>query len=420
MKTKASKNKLPSTTNPPGSLLQNPTPHMATRVAKAGPRWVVGLLLTAALWAPASTTLAEEDGRGGGKRSLETMTINLYLGGGTQRVLGLNPADPGYITNLIAAVTGVYYEILASQPQVRLQGVAKAVAARKPDILAVEEASLIRNQSPGDLVFGGTSPATNVVFDYLQLLVDALAAQGAHYTVASSVNEIDVELPMANLQAGTLDDVRLTDRDAILVRTDLPHDQLRIRNPQHGNYTNVLQIPSLGLSVFRGWCSADMTVRGERFRFICTHLEEETVPQIQLLQAEELLNGPAGVDSPVMIAGDFNADTLHRNGTLTYDAMIGAGFTDSWAALHRHNLAGGLTWGHDEFLADPSQALVWRIDLVLFRGGNFVPTEADVLDISLNRTQPPLWASDHAAVAAQFHFRGEGHEKHETDGDADR
>lgn len=348
------------------------------------------------------------------------MTVNLYLGSGTQRLLALDPTDPGYITNLIASVTGVYYEILASQPQLRLQGVAREVAARKPDLLAVQEASLIRNESPGDLVFGGRNPATNVVFDYLQLLVESLAAQGAHYAVVTSVNEFDVELPMFNLQSGSIDDVRLTDRDAILARTDLPPAQLRVAHTQHGNYTNVLQIPSLGLSVLRGWCSADVSVRGEKFRYICTHLEEETVPQIQLLQAAELLNGPASVDLPVMIAGDFNADSLHRNGTVTYDALIGAGFTDSWAALHQSDLAQGLTWGHDEFLADPSQPLVWRIDFVLFRGGSFSPTYADVLDISLNRTQPPLWASDHAAVAAQFQFRGELREMRDTDDDNQR
>ena len=91
----------------------------------------------------------------GGKRGVSTMTVNLYVGGGTGRVLALNPADPGYITNLIATVTGIYYEIVGSQPQVRLEGVAEAIAARRPDLVSVEEASLIRTESPGDLVFAG-------------------------------------------------------------------------------------------------------------------------------------------------------------------------------------------------------------------------------------------------------------------------
>jgi endonuclease/exonuclease/phosphatase family metal-dependent hydrolase len=341
----------------------------------------------------------------GSKRQVDTMTVNLYVGGGTGRVVALNPADPGYLTSLVATVTGVYFEILASQPAIRLQGVADEIASRRPEIVAVQEASLIRTQSPGDLIVGGTQPATHVMFDYLQILVDALAARGAPYAVFSSVDELDIELPMFNPQTGGVDDVRLTDRDAILVRTDLPPGQLRVGNAQHGNFRTVVQIPSIGLQVLRGWCSVDAFIRGERFRYICTHLEEETAPQIQRLQALELLGGPAEVNLPVILAGDFNADPLHRNGTQTYDALIAAGFEDAWAALHPADLAGGLTWGHDEFLADPDTAPLWRIDLVLFRGTRFVATQAEAIDIGLDRTQPPLWASDHASVAAQVRFQ---------------
>ena len=365
---------------------------------------VLHLLLLAALLSPALTVLGGAVDVGG-KRHVDMMTINLYLGGGTGRVLALNPADPGYLTNLVATVTGIYYEILASQPSIRLQGVADEIATRMPDIVAVEEASLIRTESPGDLIIGGTNPARQVVFDYLQILVDTLATRGARYAVVSTANEIDVELPMFNLQTGRVDDVRLTDRDAILVRTDLPPGQLRVGNAQHGNFKNVVQIPSIGLSVLRGWCSVDVFMRGEQFRYICTHLEEETVPQIQLLQAQELLSGPARINLPVILAGDFNADTLRRNGTQTYDALIAAGFTDAWAALHPADLAGGLTWGHDELLADPDTGPVWRIDLVLFRGTRFVATQAESIDIALDRTQPPLWASDHATLAAQVQFQ---------------
>jgi endonuclease/exonuclease/phosphatase family metal-dependent hydrolase len=341
----------------------------------------------------------------GSKRGVSTMTVNLYVGSGTDRVLALNPADPGYITNLIATVTGIYYEIAASQPQLRLQRVADEIAARKPDLVSVEEASLVRTESPGDLILGGTNLATHVVFDYLQILADALAARGAHYAVAIAEDELDVELPMLNLQTGTIDDARLTDRDAILVRTDLPAGHLKVSNPQHGHFRNVIQIATLGLSVERGWCSVDVFVRGQRFRYICTHLEEETAPQIQLLEAAELLNGPANVNLPVIIAGDLNADSLHRNGTTTYDSFIATGFTDAWTSLHPTDLAGGLTWGHDEFLADPDTLFTWRIDFVLFRGRHFHSVKADVLDLYLNLTQPPLWASDHAAVAADIEFK---------------
>jgi endonuclease/exonuclease/phosphatase family metal-dependent hydrolase len=158
----------------------------------------------------------------------------------------------------------------------------------------------------------------------------------------------------------------------------------------------------IGLTLWRGWCSVDVATRGEDFRYICTHLEEETAPEIQRLQGQELLSGPANVRLPVVLVGDFNADSLGRNGAVTYGDFIDAGFNDAWLAVHRHSPAGGLTWGHDDLLADPSHPFSWRIDLILYRGAGFVTTGADVLDPRLHRAQAPFWASDHAAVAADF------------------
>ena len=92
-----------------------------------------------------------------------------------------------------------------------------------------------------------------MVFDYLQILVDALAARDAHYAVVATTDEIDVELPMLNLLTGAIDDARLTDRDSILVRTDLPPGHLRVGNAQSGHFANLVRIPAYGLSVLRGW-----------------------------------------------------------------------------------------------------------------------------------------------------------------------
>lgn len=359
------------------------------------------LVLVAVMLAFAAPVRAGVDGTGG-KRNLETMTVNLYIGGGIGRVIALDPTDPAYVSNLVYTVTGVYYEIAASQPAMRMQRVADEIAARLPDIVALQEATLLRTQSPGDLVIGGTTPATNVVFDYLGLLVSALNARGAHYAVAATTYEWDVEMPMFNLQTGTVDDVRHTDRDVILVRTDLPLDQLGVSNPRTGHYTNVFAFPAIGLVLNRGWCSVDVYTRGQSFRYVCTHPDDETFPQLQLLQGLELVGLLADVKQPVILAGDFNADPFHRNGTQTYDEFIAAGFKDAWASTHPTDLAGGLTWGHDEFLADPTTAFAWQLDHVFYRGTGFVPTHADVIDMALDRTQPPLWASDHAALSAGF------------------
>ncbi len=378
-----------------------PIPYLASNAIKALLRSLAGLLLLAGLLASATAARAATPGIGG-KRGVDTMQVNLYVGGGIERILALDPTDPGYPTNLIATVTGIYYEIVASQPPIRMQGVADQIKARMPDLVSVEEASLLRVESPGDLIYGGTNLATHVVYDYLQLLVDALKARGAHYAVASISDEIDVELPMMNLQTGTIDDARLTDREAILVRTDLPPGQFRATHPQSGHFTNVIAIPGTGFSVLRGWCSVDVFVRGQNLRYVCVHLEDEAAPQIQILQANELLAGPANVNLPVLLVGDFNADPFGRDGSLAYGLFPAAGFTDTWAALHPNDLTSGLTWGHDEYLADPSVLFNRRIDFVFFRGAGFVPMQANVVDMRLARLAPPFWASDHAALAVQL------------------
>jgi endonuclease/exonuclease/phosphatase family metal-dependent hydrolase len=375
----------------------------ADRPAANGPsRFATAILLTIILAAAVPTVPAGPPGVGG-QRGVGTMNANLFVGGGIDRVIALDPTDPAYLSNLVFTVTGVYYQIVASQPDVRLQGVADRIAARMPDLVAVQEASLIRNQSPGDLVVGGSTPATNVVYDYLAILVEALKARGAHYAVVSSIEEADVEMPMLNLQTGEIDDARLTDRDAILVRTDLPPGQLRVSNPQGSQFTYMIELPTV--KVPRGWCSVDVFVRGEKFRYVCAHLEVETVPQIQMLQAVELMDLLANVNVPVILSGDFNSDPLYRTGTQTYDVFGAAGFADAWGTLNEANPAGGLTWGHDEFLADPTIPFIWRLDLVLYRGNGLIPIQSEVLDLTLNRVEPPLWASDHVAVTANFRLQ---------------
>ena len=359
--------------------------------------------LLAALLLSGLLASAQSEGPGvGGKRSVDVMQANLYIGADMRPIVMLDPTDPDYLSKLVGSVTAVYYQIVASQPAVRLGGVADAIVARNPDIVTVEEATLLRNQSPGDLFLGGTTPATNVVFDYVQMLVDALAARGAHYAVVSSSDEWDVEMPMLNLQTGGIDDVRQTDREAILIRTDLPPGQFRAANPQNGHFADAIVFPSIGLTFTRGWCSADVSIRGRDFRCICAHLEEETAPDIQALQAQELLSGPVNTSLPVMILGDFNTDPFERDGSYAYDLFPAAGFSDAWAILHPDNLTGGLTWGHDALLANPAGAFNRRIDFVLYKGAGFVPTQAEVVHLGLDRSKPPLWASDHASLNADF------------------
>lgn len=382
-------------------LFRPPLQHLAWR-SRANAVWltlIAGLLATVTPARPALPGVS-------GQREVDVMQVNLYVGGGIDRAIALDPTDPNYFANLIGTVTGIYYEIVASDPSVRIQRVADEIGNQLPDLVSVEEASLIRLESPGDLVLGGSNPATNIVYDYLQILVSKLNAQGAHYGVAAVTIGMDVEMPMLNLQTGSYDDARLTDREAILVRTDLPPGQLRVKNPQGANFKNVI-VTDAGLPLLYGWCAVDVSIRGRDFRYICAHLMTESAPQIQVLQAQELLAGPAKVKLPVLIVGDFNSDPFGRDGSggLAHSCLIGAGFKDAWDVLHPGDSEGGLTWGHDEYLAEPSNSFDRRIDQVFYKGTIFMPTTIEVNDLWLDQNEPPFWASDHAAVTSNFLLR---------------
>jgi hypothetical protein len=76
----------------------------------------------------------------------------------------------------------------------RAQALAAEIAANDPDIVGLQEAVLLRTDTPAD---GAASPAENVLADYLDILLQALEAQGAHYAPVAVVTNADNELPTA-------------------------------------------------------------------------------------------------------------------------------------------------------------------------------------------------------------------------------
>jgi endonuclease/exonuclease/phosphatase family metal-dependent hydrolase len=337
----------------------------------------------------------------GRKRDVSVATFNLYVGADFTPVLTLDPNDPAYFAKLVGGVAAIHAQILQSKfREVRANELAEQIVRRNADLVALQEVSLIRRQSPGDLIAGGSTPATDIELDYLDILLRAIEAHGGHYVVASQIQDTDVEVPL--FTGASFDDVRLTDRDVILVRTDLPPGQLRISNPQAKNFTVGLPLP-IGVVALRGWCSVDVELRGRSFRFINSHLEDRLppgLPNIQFAQAYELLADPAATTLPVILAGDFNSDAYGNYSPEVYALLIGGGnFTDAWSVASPQRL--GLTWGHDAFLSDVTFPFIYRLDLVLYRGSNFEAVEADVIDPLIGQTAP-RWFSDHAGVGASL------------------
>jgi endonuclease/exonuclease/phosphatase family metal-dependent hydrolase len=315
-----------------------------------------------------------------GDREVTVMTRNLYLG------TDLNPifAAPS-LPALFAAVGAGWAQVQANDFPARAQAIADEIAAVKPDLVGLQEAELYRTDFPRD---GSATPAETVAYDFLGLLVNALAERGLSYEPASTFSGTDIELP-AGLPP-TLD-VRFIDRVSLLVRTDEKTADLKVSNPQSGTYPTELPVTTAAgrITVPRGWASADVKIRGKSFRVVTTHLEAFNA-LVRNAQAAELLAGPLATDLLVVAVGDFNSGP---GGDLTaYGELLGGGLSDSWPD------GGGLTCCHATDLHNPDPTLTKRVDLVLTRSG-FETVSADVVGEEFaDRTPAGLWPSDHAGV----------------------
>jgi endonuclease/exonuclease/phosphatase family metal-dependent hydrolase len=268
--------------------------------------------------------------------------------------------------------------------------------ATRPDLIGLQEAVLVRTQFPAD---GPATPATTVALDYVQLLLDALAARGLSYSVVNEFVGLDVELPSA---LGF--DVRHTDREVILARTDARTSELKLSNAQQGAFTLNCVIPGGALvpptTIRRGWVSVDAKVRGTSFRFISTHLDGDCLPfapVIQQVQAAQVLAGPASTELPVVFVGDFNSPA--DGSGPTYNALITAGWSDAWTMA---GTGPGLSCCQANDLLNPSSLATIRIDFVMMRGGFAVRHATIVGDEPADRTPSGLWPSDHAGVAVEL------------------
>jgi len=111
-------------------------------------------------------------------------------------------------------------------------------------------------------------------------------------------------------------------------------------------------------------------------------------------------------DEQVVLMGDLN-DTP---GSPEYGVLSGAGFTDTWTALHPGSGAEGLTCCHVADLSDPVANFDQRIDYVwtrgLARGDGKMKGSVDRFgNLPSDRLHGPvslIWPSDHAGLLADF------------------
>ena len=300
--------------------------------------------------------------------------------------------------------------MLATKFPERAQALAREIETAQPELIGLQEVSLFRTGPRG------TAPAEDVELDYLQILVGALESRGLHYAPVAVTTDFDVEVPGFN-PLGLLKDIRLTDRDVILARTDLPPCQMSLWNiQQEQHFVNNVQLPVPGgvFTMTRGWNSVDVQVCGQEFRLFNAHIESpdnQYFAAVQLAQAGEVKAVLDGITMPVILIGDYNSPAERPNST-PYQVIAGAGMTDAWNQTHPAQP--GYTWGNEPDLLNPDPLPLdpQRIDLVLYRGDLKVRSMERVGISRADRTPSGLWPSDHAGVVATLaiHVAADGSE----------
>ncbi len=345
---------------------------------------------------PASASAAKDKDKG---EKVTVMSRNIYLGSDLSPAIGA--------PDLASAVDGagdIYNEVNRTNFPERAVLLGDEIKDAKADLIGVQEAALWQQQIPSDAggppIGPGTIPASDVTYDFRDLLMDQL---GNKYRIVEEQAEFTGELPAdidhddsTGSPFGADLDYRLTMHDLIIARKGVKTSKTKA-----GHYENRFQTSIGGIDVFadRGWVSTQAKVGDAKFRFVNTHLEAFGDPSVRKAQAEELVDGPAKSKKQVVLVGDMNSDKDDTGGDEgAYNVIRGAGFKE-------RQVKGG-TSGHDDSLTDPNDQDEFRrtIDFVFANDKKIklVKNKSAIVgrDDPTQMTPSGLWPSDHAGVVS--------------------
>lgn len=343
------------------------------------------------------------------KKQVTVMTQNVYVGADVTRLKSI-AQNPNILT--VPKLLGdVYQTSVDTQFEKRVGLIADQIAAARPHVVALQEVSLFRKESPGNFVFGNPTMAETVVLDHLDLILKELRARGLDYSVGAMVENADLEVPILAGEGDDLflEDLRLTDHDVLLVRGDV-----EVVAKKSGNFTDAVRFNASGnqFVVPRGYAMIDAKVEGAEYRFATSHVEiapelNDEEQRLQSLQMKELVRAISDTKNPIILLGDFNSSPESEAGS-AYHIALESGYADMWKHRFR-NAPEGNTCCYGETLDDPTDVLYERIDHVFYKPGlgrrafNF--TRSYVLGDEVDsRGDAGLWPSDHAGLVSHFVF----------------
>lgn len=382
---------------------------------------IANVVLSAALIGSA-VSLPLMANAGAHQDKIKVMSRNIYLGADIFPVLAA-AQDPNPIA-VPLAVSGVFETVQQTNFPERAEALADEIERRKPDVIGLQEVSTWRTQIPGDFLLGNPTPATNVAYDFLDILQAALQARDLYYHVAVSVDNADLELPMiAGFQADgatpIFGDLRLSDRDVILVKDN---HRVSYSTTIANNFTinGITSVGGTDIEFTRGYTIADVNVRGADYRFVNTHLETGgsepyiTLQAVQMNELMQVIDATTPESTPVILLGDFNSSPDDVPFTSTsgipgldglplvppYLQAVGSGYLDLW--LSKRKVRDGFTCCFDGSVSDEDAQLYQRIDHIFFN-----PKQREVKKLKIKRVgqsnadmtdESGLYPSDHAGL----------------------
>jgi len=370
---------------------------------------------------------------------IKVLTQNRYLGAELTPLLAAqSPAD------FNAALVQIAQQIAANRFVERVQRQAKEIADRAPDVVALQEVwrfgcvDALQPPIPGT---GCSDPSIAGAFvDQLEYTLAALEVLGTHYRAVAIVENFNTAaVSPAGLPIyinGVPAALSALDRDVILVREGIDAAPVNFQgfdsmicvlpSADGCNYQVALSAssPIIGtVSLLRGFVAVDVTVNGQAYRIVDTHLEQrEPDPgnpfsrYFQTAQAAELL-GTLLVTTPperrLMVLGDMNSAPEDQpvatpGGPIVppYMQFAGSGYTDSWTL--RPGAVPGQTCCQAEDLSNHKSALYERVDFIWSLAAPMKVKQARVVGANVSDKTPPagkgIWPSDHGGVAVDLTF----------------
>jgi hypothetical protein len=364
---------------------------------------VIRALLVLPLLVPL-TQVAPADAKPGGSpadpaRTATVMTRNLYLGSALDDILGALAS--GNLGAVVTAATQTWNTVQASDPAERMGVIADEIVRAKPLAVGLQEVSewstFAFNPQTQQVVGDPT-----VRYDFLDLLLDALAARGVSYREvpgATSTNFTSAPIPIVVDQPFPTQAVKLVDRDVILVR-----DGVKATNAHHGNFQTVLAPPLSPVRADRGWGSVDLRKAHAVFRFVNSHTEAfgpealRVGEVLELFAAQDAITAQTGA-LPTVYAGDYNSAAPSGGGYQTLRSRL----SDLWLDSHGGVAGPGSdTCCANGLLDSPVPDFDTRIDLLLGTAGIRALSTYRIGDQPVDLPGDTWWGSDHAGVVGTF------------------